>query len=56
MLNPKRITDQLSRFMSIMNQKLWDLFQKFDFGEDVFAEIDGFDNASDLDTEDKHEN
>ena len=33
-----------------MKQKSWDLFRNFDFGEDVLAEIDDFDNASDQDS------
>ena len=49
MLNSKHFTGQFSRFMSIMKQKSWDLFRNFDFGEDVLAEIYGFDNASDQD-------
>ena len=50
MLNSKQITGQFSHFMSIMKQKSWDLFRNFDFGEDVLAEIDDFDNASDQDS------
>ena len=40
MLNAKQITGQFSRFSAIMKQKSWDLFQHFEFADDVLGEID----------------
>ena len=49
MLNAKQITGQFSRFSAIMKQKSWDLFQHFEFADDMLGETD---EVEDEDSED----
>ena len=49
MPNAKQITVQFSRFSAIMKQKSWDLFQHFEFANDVLGELD---EVEDEDSED----
>ena len=55
MLNAKQITGQFSRFSAITKQKSWDLFQHFEFADDVLGELDEVEDEDSEDDDHKEE-